>query len=139
MPLRLKLNENLWSKLKHTDPIHSLKKTSLYDLVKTALRKEGNLMNVHYATIDNGGEYPYSIKESNGVVWYHSNSRKAITFLGSGTKIIDNEDNLYLLTDNLQEILILLDHLQKTNNVQESINTKKRKYYSFTIRDKNWD
>ena len=112
MPLRLKLNENLWSKLKHKDAIHSLKKTSLYDIVKTALRKEGNLINVHYATIDNGGEYPYSIKESNGV-------RKEIPFVGSVTKIIDHEDNLYLLTDNLQEILILLDHLQKTNNVQE--------------------
>ena len=121
MPLRLKLNENLWSKLKHTDPKHSLKKTSLYDIVKTALRKEGNLINVHYATIDNGGEYPYSIKESNGV-------RKEIPFVGSVTKIIDHEDNLYLLTDNLQEIATLLDYLGTTG-----------KKYSSTIRDEDWD
>jgi len=40
MPFRLKLDERLLSRLKHTDEKHTLIKTSLYDVVKTALEKD---------------------------------------------------------------------------------------------------
>ncbi len=121
MPFRLKLDERLLGRLKHTDEKHTLIKTSLYDVVKTALEKDGDLTKVHDSTIANGGEYPYSTKsygEANVVC-------RSVPFI---TKICDIKNNLYLLTDNLQEIKTLIDHLD----------TRKRKYSS-EVMNKNWD